>query len=205
MLRYSKSLGLALLLTVGVGGSVHSSEQCRGWSRDPTVEFDFVWYSYWWPFGRHSVDTVMQCVNLGADPNARYLGGSTPLFWMSDPNALEALLKGGADIGTRDLSGQTALNALAGLSDRVETLAVLLEYGAEINTRDDMGNTPLLTAAAKTKNPNIIVFLLEFGADGTVKNAEGETAFKLAKGNSVLSGTKAFWALNDARFEAGQK
>ena len=68
-----------------------------------------------------------------------------------------------------------------------------------------MGNTPLLSAAAETKNLNIIVFLLEFGADGTVKNAEGKTAFELATGNSVLSGKKAFWALNDARFEAGQK
>ena len=83
----------------------------------------------------------------------------------------------------------------------VDTVSDCLMSGADVNARDEDGSTTLHRAAFLNENPEVIIALLDAGADGPAVNDDGEAPFDLAKNNTALAGTDAYWALNDARFE----
>ena len=62
------------------------------------------------------VETVVQCLRWGADPNMRDEGGQTPL------------------------------HEAAGNDDALATVTALIDAGADPNARDDTGSTPLRLA-----------------------------------------------------------
>lgn len=83
-----------------------------------------------------------------------------------------------------------------------EQVQAAIKAGARIDDRDNwFSDTPLMWAAFLNENPDVIMALLNAGADGTIKSSEGKTAFDYAQQNQKLEGTKAYWDLNNARFQ----
>ena len=187
------TFALATILSLAFTPLAAQDTNCDGWKFDR---------QFW---EAATVDTVSDCLNSGANVNARNEDGSTPFhlaaFFNENPEVLTVLLDAGADMNARIVDGSTTLHLAAGYNENPEVLTALLDAGADLNARDEYGGTPLHEAAKHNENPEVIIALLDAGADGTAVNGDGETPFDLAKDNEALAGTDAYWALNDARFE----
>ena len=66
--------------------------------------------------------------------------------------AIESLLKAGADIKTRGKFDRTPLMIAAGWNSNPAVIESLLKAGADIKARDKDGFTPLMWAAVNNKN-----------------------------------------------------
>lgn len=99
--------------------------------------------------------TAMEALlNAGADPN---LGGeeefeegttalmciASSLFASNRAEIIKFLVNRGADVNTRNDSGETAL-IVAG--DNADSVKALIEAGADVNQADNEGNTPIMLA-----------------------------------------------------------
>ena len=115
--------------------------------------------------------------------------------------AVTDCLQAGADPDARNEKGFTPLHDAAVFSKTPAVVKALLAAGADLNTRSKGGETPLHMAAWFSKTPAVVVLLLDAGADPVVKNNEGETPWDYAKANTAIKGTKPYWRLNDARFK----
>ena len=137
-------------------------------------------------FRRAPLESVIGCVEAGADPNARGRLGSPLddlLRWthLRDPAfigaVIEVLAEAGADVSARDDYGRTPLHRAAYLDTGI--LSVLLEAGADPNARDSVGRTPLHAAAAWSQSPEQqranISLLVEAGADVNARDDAGRT------------------------------
>jgi ankyrin repeat protein len=117
-------------------------------------------------------------IELGADVNdSATQWWRTPLAWAADAGcaeAVELLLKQGADVNQDAVAGTTALHAVAmGGSSRGSasadafrrTAELLIAHGADINCRaaGDRGQTPLDDAIAQ-KNEGVAAILRNHGA-----------------------------------------
>ena len=101
-----------------------------------------------------------------------------------DSRVIEALIKAGTDINTKDLEGDTALHIAARFNNEPATRA-LIEGGGDLTIQNNWGETALHIAANKnfrdiakvlieTKNKNILI----------IKNNQGDTALFIAvRGN----------------------
>ena len=140
-------------------------------------------------FQAAAVEDVADCLQSGADPNARSeskwfpgllleFGADikargeyyyTPLHWAAryseNPAIIAVLLEAGADLEAQDSDGETSLHLAAAFNENPLVIAALLEAGAYIKARDRDGETPLHLAAAYNENPAVITVLLEAGAD----------------------------------------
>ena len=90
--------------------------------------------------------------------------------------AIEALLKAGADIEARMACKSDALY-------------------------DEGGVTPLMRAARRNESPEVIAALLKAGANARAKDKEGKTALDHAKDNEKIYKTKVYWKLHDLQYE----
>ena len=111
---------------------------------------------------------------------------------------IQAEIAKGADIDARDKYGLTPLHGAARYGN-AETVTALLKAGANIEARAERGATPLHAAAVRG-NAETVTTLLKAGANGKAKTESGYTPFHLAKRNNKLTGTDAYWMLNDARY-----
>lgn len=94
---------------------------------------------------------VIKLLDRGADVNARYGNGETPLFWAAvfgKPRIMELLIERGADVNARDKYGRTPL-MLAAWNDQIEAVKILTKNGADVNARDGQGRTVLAGPAPK--------------------------------------------------------
>lgn len=79
-------------------------------------------------------------VEAGADVNALFLNGYTPLIvacWQDEPYAIvEALLEAGADVNGASDSGVTPLASICGTlwsEEHVDSIKCMFEYGADVH------------------------------------------------------------------------
>ena len=132
----------------------------------------------------------------------------------SNPAVITALIESGADPGAHDEGGGTPLHAAAAAGSNPSVITALIEAGADPGARGAGGWTPLHVAAIRNSDPAVITALIEGGADPGARDDMGFTPFDYARegggaqgwpvggpGNEALKGTKAYWLLNEARFE----
>ena len=148
-----------------------------------------------------SWESVLGCLQAGADVHAHGESGETPLHrlvseapqpsrlpWPSfgEPGdypfarVIAAFVEAGADVNATDRGGSTPLHYAAGrISNWTALVArVLLEAGAEVNARDNRGGTPLQRAAGAQwpDNDSLVSLLVESGADIHATDDGGRTA-----------------------------
>lgn len=122
------------------------------------------------------------CLEAGADVNARNQHGDTPLHtlmrllgWNHSfvPAAIDLLQAGGADLNAQADGGVTPLHLASGSWTNwgswghPSAVESLVRAGADVNVRDERGRTPLDEAIA-SGNPAAIALLLEHGAVSAV-------------------------------------
>jgi len=114
------------------------------------------------------VDYLAQEVSKG--------GRHTPLhiaaFRDDTFEAIRILVDNGADINSKDHSGETPLHIMAKKLDP-NMIELLLEKGASINAKTKDKETPLLIAAQKNTNPAVIQLLIDRGAYIYAKDSSG--------------------------------
>lgn len=102
----------------------------------------------------------------GADPNKRYFLGPEICLIIDDTEALEILLKFGANIDGRDRTGMTALMRAARYNYGTEQILMLLSYGADANAMTDSRNDyrTVLHYAVLSGSCSVVNLLLRQGA-----------------------------------------
>jgi len=140
----------------------------------------------------------------GANLNDRDEDGRTALVVAAahnpNPEVISVLLKNGANVNARFENGVTALMGAAMGNPNPQVISVLLENGAEVNARAKGGVTALMLAANVNPNPEVISILLKNGADAHARDEGGYRAIDHASENENLTGTQAYWELNDASY-----
>ena len=133
------------------------------------------------------VQDVKDCLEAGADPNARGKFEVTPLHWAArsnkNPAVIEALLAGGADPNARDEFETMPLHRAARSNKNPAVIEALLAGGADPNARGKFGATPLHYAARSNENPAVpavIEALLAGGADPNAWNKHEDTPLHYA-------------------------
>lgn len=120
---------------------------------------------------------IERLVARGLDVNRRDDKGRTAIFYLrGNKNAVEflkLLVKHGADMTYRDISGQTILHVYAGNGDK-DIVQLLLKSGANKNVQDNTGVTPLMVAAKRSRQDIIEVFL-SARADINIKDKQDNT------------------------------
>lgn len=151
------------------------------------------------------LSTVQSLIAGGADVNAAYTNGWTPMFeaaatpWWDSDKILTALINAGADVQHKDDEGFTALH-IAAMNQNfgfpvpawysAARINVLVDAGINVNARDNYNRTPLHWAAMLTKVPtsmesisfdtSVVQALIDRGADINATDANGKTALDYA-------------------------
>ncbi|HZD19660.1 MAG TPA: ankyrin repeat domain-containing protein [Burkholderiales bacterium] len=100
-------------------------------------------------------------LEAGADPNRRNGSGAPALQYAKTNEALDLLLRYGADINAPDQRGRTALAEAVERGDQAR-IELLVRGGARANVP---GGTDIFTLALQGKHPELIATLLAHGAD----------------------------------------
>ena len=98
--------------------------------------------------GRTATATAL--LNLGANPNAADMNGTTALEVAArdcDMRMMLELIRRGAHVDPRGASGWTPLHVATGFNHPY-AISALVRFGANPNNRDDDGDTPLITACS---------------------------------------------------------
>lgn len=146
---------------------------------------------------------VSRLLEMGANPNARTLKGTTPLMiaaaYCTDAGIIGLLIEAGADVNARNEWLFTPLMASM-RNPNEEIPKILINAGADVDAQDEDGETALFFAVDGVPNPSVIDVLLEAGADAMILNEHGKKAFETASEDYDVYETDAFWRLVDASF-----
>ena len=150
------------------------------------------------------METVKLWLNAGADVDAEYENGRTPLVLAAQKGSfhvVKALLQH-MDHMEKDTCGKTKNLALAWASHEGHNAIVqlLLDAGADPNAEDDDG-VPALHFATSKGDPEVVKILLYAGANVYATDKTGMTALHLAKKkrnkavSTVLTATQKLFSL----------
>ena len=170
-----------------------------------------------------SIDVIRKMLARGVDVNARMMRngmrdgqrsrlnriGATPFFLASkvtDVEAMQVLLEGGADPLIPSAENTTPLMVAAGLDiwnpgedggslggqeeEVLEAVRMLVELGHDVNAVNDLGETALHGAAFRGVNI-VVEYLVEQGAKLDAKERNGWTPWAIANGFSYSDFYKA--------------
>jgi CubicO group peptidase (beta-lactamase class C family) len=129
-------LVITLLIVVGSGMQVHSSEEKGQPSKPPGVSIHMAALL-------GDIDAIRQHIRAGSDLNEKDAWGSTPLIiaaTFGKPEVARALIEAGVDMEIRNNDGSTPLH-IAAFFCRTEIVKVLLENGAKKYARSSDGAT----------------------------------------------------------------
>lgn len=115
---------------------------------------------------------IKKLIELGFDINHRDWIGCTPVFYI-EKNALEELLRSGAEVNVVSKHGKTPLIERVSKQE-TDSVKLLLEYGADVNRIDGYGYSVLRTACVRG-NSQIAEMLIDAGADIEVMDERGLT------------------------------
>ena len=178
-----------------------------------------------------TAETIEALIAAGADINARLVNGVTPLHQAaSQGNAevVQLLIAAGAEVNARDEYGDTPLHTAA-QEGTAEMVQLLITAGADITAKKGDGRSVWLLAQKNEKlagtealwslaealgkcskwcdagwwrqiTEDDLQALLDAGVYNKLTKKDRATAWNLAQ-SSPLKGSKAYWALNDARFK----
>jgi len=116
-------------------------------------------------------------VNL-RDRDLRDRDGKSVLMYGArnpDTQAVERLLKAGADVDATDKERRTVLMVAAEFNPEPEIFGILVHAGADVKKRDSEGRTALMLAAENASSPETLSMLIEAGADVHEKSRNGQT------------------------------
>ena len=95
-------------------------------------------------------------------------------------DAINILLKHGADINAQDNNGNTPLFTAIRRSANSKVIDILLKHNADVNIANNAGQTPIFIAASRG-HINTVEKLIESGADVNIKDADGETPLTIVR------------------------
>jgi ankyrin repeat protein len=124
------------------------------------------------------LSTLLFCVSLSAAAAAQPAPTTAERLiraaGQGDVRALEAAVKAGAPVDSRDAQGRTAL-LVATYANHVEAARWLIRAGADVNAKDGIEDSPYLYAGAEGRT-EILKLTLAAGADLKSTNRYGGTA-----------------------------
>ena len=142
---------------------------------------------------RASGANIEKILAEGANPDYKSKSHKEPALvlaaQMNNLEAVQALLKAGAQVNNTDLKLRTALNEAVS-HQNLAMLQELLKYHANVNAQDDNGDTALMGIVraaiwAHESNIPIIQALLNAGADLTIRNKQGKTTLDLVHNDEI--------------------
>ncbi|MEM7736931.1 MAG: ankyrin repeat domain-containing protein [Deinococcota bacterium] len=176
-LHYAVRYGFADLVNLLIDSGADIEAKASDGTRTPI--FDTAYST----FGTENKETLRALLEAGADVNAQYHNGITPLMEWSDPEGVRLLLEFGADPEIQDRFGHTAIIYMLE-TDRFggfesEAYFVLREAGVDLTIRTQYGKTLLMLAAESPDGYEVVQDLLEAGLDVNT-NDNGVSALSYA-------------------------
>jgi truncated hemoglobin YjbI len=141
--------------------------------------------------GNGNLAIVQLLLELGADPNAGYPFGHTPLYYAGNSCAaktgsdiVRALFEAGANVNAHDGVKRCTPLHMAARRGYVPVATALLDCGAAIESRDRAGDTPLRRAVNCGK-AEVAALLLSRGANLHSVGSRGLTPARAARGAAM--------------------
>ena len=133
-----------------------------------------------------SIEFLQEIVNDGLDINATDVLNQTALMHAcrtGNADAINVLLKAGADPNIADCEGNTSLHCTGVGECSKEALLTIIDHGANVNAMNKLDRTALMLALASCKeNADVINVLLSAGADLSIADVGGNTSLHAAAG-----------------------
>jgi ankyrin repeat protein len=130
----------------------------------------------------HDHKTLQSLLDHGDSPNGASRLQGMPLTWacrLGDLEAIESLLKHGAEIDLYDPTDENALFAATRWS-HPEIVRYLLAQGAEVNARRMSNGETALYEALRNRSFDILTLLTQSGADVNLPNRSGDSPLMIA-------------------------
>ena len=147
--------------------------------------------AFFWAAALDELEMLKLFEKYNPDFNTVDNDGATALFYASEIETMDYLIKNGIDVNKKDITGRTPLIQHSLAYENQDHVKFLLEKGADINAQDNEGVTTLMFAV-QTDKTKIIDICLSEKADINIKDNEGKTAlFHTISSFGILENVKA--------------